>query len=185
MSQGRPLTHTEFGEVLQSFEHTAFRLELQRSYAEPEEDDLFAAYLRGEPGDPLDVPELRLWLTAIASHVDQGKRVERVRVHEDPPTDYQRFERWLDRWNRQAGEIMRYLTRQRAYEIGLLPAAGNTDWWLLDSSRLIVMRFDDMAEGHRIENELITDPEVVIKACKWRDLAVHHSDLAGDQDVAA
>lgn len=185
MSEGRLLVGAEFLEVLHDFEHTAFRLELQRSYAEPEEDDLFAAYLRGEPGDPMGVSELRLWFTTIAAHVDQGKRVERVRVHEDPPTDYQRFERWLDRWNRQAGEVMRYLTRQRAHEIGLLPSAGNTDWWLLDSSRLIVMRFDGTAEGHRVENHLITDPGVVIQACKWRDLAVHHSVLAEDQDVAA
>jgi hypothetical protein len=78
---------------------------------------------------------------------------------------------------------MRYLTRQRAHEIGLLPAAGNTDWWLLDSSRLIAMHFDD--EGHRIKNELITDPAVVIQACMWRDLAVHHSVLNQDQDVSA
>ena len=41
----------------------------------------------------------------------------------------------------------------------MLPAAGVEDWWLLDSARLIVMRFD--REGHRIENELVTDPVTV------------------------
>jgi hypothetical protein len=183
MSEGRALTPVEFGEVLHEFEHTAFRLELQSSYLEQEEAGIFAAFLRGEPEPPTTVDELGVWFGRIAAHVQQGKRIERVRVHQDPPTDYQRFERWLDRWNRQAGETMRYLTWQRAHEIGLLPAAGNTDWWLLDSSRLIAMRFDD--EGHRVQNELITDPAVVIKACMWRDLAVHHSVLAQHQDVAA
>lgn len=183
MNDRRRLTATEFGEVLHEFEHTAFRLELQPTYLEPEEAGIFAAFLRGEPEPPTTVDGLRQWYRRIAEHVRQGKRVERVRVQQDPPTDYQRFERWLDRWNRQAGETMRYLTWQRACEIGLLPAAGNTDWWLLDSSRLIVMRFDD--EGHRIENELITDPSVVIQACKWRDLAVHHSVRTESQDVAA
>lgn len=183
MSEGRVLGDAEFGEALHEFEHTAFRIELQENYLEAEEAGLFAAFLRGEPESPTTVSELRQWYEQIAAHVQQGKRVERVRVHQDPPTDYQRFERWLDRWNLQAGETMRYLTRQRAHEIGLLPAVGNTDWWLLDSSRLIVMRFD--GEGHRIQNELITDPTVVIKACMWRDLAVHHSDLAQGQDVAA
>ena len=78
---------------------------------------------------------------------------------------------------------MRYLTRDRAHEIGLLPAAGDQDWWLLDSAQLIVMRFD--REGHRIENKLVTDPATVLQACKWRDLAVHHSVQARLSDVAA
>lgn len=88
-----------------------------------------------------------------------------------PPTDYQRWERWIGRWNVEAGEKMHYLTRAKAYEIGLLPAAGDVDWWLLDSSRLIMMWFDEV--GHRISNELVTDPATVVQACAWRDLAVH------------
>jgi len=46
-----------------------------------------------------------------------------------------------------------------------------------------VMRFD--GAGHRIANELTTDPETVLQACKWRDLAVHHSVQAQFSDVAA
>lgn len=183
MTNSRAITPAEFGEMLHDFDHTAFRLELQDSYLEAEEADLFAGFLRGDPEPPTTVPELQEWYRRINKHVKEGKRIERVRVQQDPPTDYQRFERWLDHWNRQAGETMRYLTRARAHEIGLLPAAGNTDWWLLDSAQLIAMRFDD--EGHRIQNELITDPEVVIQACMWRDLAVHHSVLLNSQDVAA
>jgi hypothetical protein len=45
------------------------------------------------------------------------------------------------------------------------------------------MRFD--WEGRRVSNLLVTDPETVIKACKWRDLAVHHSVQAQLSDVAA
>lgn len=177
------LSEAEFGEVLLSFEHTAFRLELQRSYAEPHEAPQFAAFLRGNPQPGPDDPELRDWYKDVAEHAARGGRMERVRVHEDPPTDYQRFERWLDQWNIAAGEVMRYMTRKHAYEVGLLPAAGNADWWLIDSARLIVMRFDDA--GHRIANELVTDPEAVLQACKWRDLAVHHSVQAHPSDVAA
>lgn len=173
MTQAQPLTGAEFAEAIHRFEHTAFRLELQDSYAEPEEDDLYAAFLRGNSPAPTTVPELTEWYRRVSEHARQGKRIERVRVQQDPPTDYQRFERYLDYWNQQAGEVMRYLTRQRAHEIGLLPAAGNSDWWLLDSSKLVVMRFD--GEGHRISNELITDPSVVIQACGMKDLAVHHS----------
>lgn len=183
MNEGQPLTGAEFSEALATFEHTAFRLELQPAYSEPCEAPLLAAFLDGHPFPPAEVPELRDWYTQVAGQTREGKRVERVRVQEDPPTSYQRFERWLDRWNLEAGEIMRYMTRQRAHETGLLPNAGTTDWWLLDSSRLIVMWFDE--EGHRIQNILTTDPTDVIKACRWRDLAVHHSTGIHYSGVAA
>lgn len=184
MSKGRIITATEFGKALHEFEHTAFRIELQDSYLEAEEADLFAAFLRGDRPTPASVvSELGLWYERVSEHSRHGKRIERVRIQQDPPTDYQRFERWLDRWNIEAGETMRYLTRQQAHEIGLLPSAGNTDWWLFDSSKLLVMNFD--GEGHRIRNELITDPATVVQACKWRDLAVHHSVQLTNQDAAA
>ena len=177
------LSEAEFFEALLSFEHTAFRLELQRSYAEPHEAPQLAAFLQGDPRPGPDDPALRDWYKSVAEHVTQGGRMERVRVQDDPPTDYQRFERWLDQWNIAAGEVMRYMTRERAHEVGLLPAAGNTDWWLLDSSRLILMRFD--GAGRRVANELVTDPATVLQACKWRDLAVHHSVQHHLSDAAA
>jgi hypothetical protein len=184
VSKPRYLTEEQFGDALASFDHTAFRLELQPAYAEPCEAGLFAAFREGARPDPAEaVPELRDWYERVASQVAAGKRVERVRVQQEPPTAYQQFERWLDRWNIQAGETMRYLTRERAFSIGLLPAAGDADWWLLDSSRLVVMRFD--RDGHRISTELVTEPESVIRACAWRDLAVHHSVRAQLSDVAA
>lgn len=174
MTEGQPLTAAEFGHLLAGYEHTAFRLELQPRYSEPEEADLVAMFLAGQRPDPrIIVPELGQWFDQVARQAREGKRMERVRVHEDPPTGYQRFERWLDQWNIPAGETMRYLTRTQAHQIGLLPGAGTSDWWLLDSCRLIIMWFDD--EGHRIQSIMTTDPESVIKACRWRDLAVHHS----------
>lgn len=182
MTRGRTLDAAGFADALHRFDHTAFRLELQDQYLEAEEAELYAAFLRGDPPPPTTVPGLSAWYSAITDHVRQGKRVERVRVQQGPPTDYQRFERWMDPWNTEAGEVMRYLTRDLAHRIGLLPAAGNTDWWLHDSARLIVMHFDD--EGHRIHNELIDDPEVVLQACKWRDLAVHHATLAPEGAAA-
>jgi hypothetical protein len=70
--------------------------------------------------------ELALWFDRITADGQQGKRIERVRIYQDsPPTTW--FERWLDRWNRQVGETMRYLTWQRAHDIVLLPVVGNTD----------------------------------------------------------
>lgn len=167
------LTDDEFAEQLRTFDHTAFRLELQPAYSEPSEHDTVAKFLAGDPEPPTDVPGLSAWFQQINELTQQGKRVERVRVHDEPPTDYQRWERWIGRWNVEAGERISYLTREKAHEIGLLPAAGDVDWWLLDSTRLILMRFDEV--GHRINNELVTNPATIVQACAWRDLAVHYA----------
>lgn len=173
-----PMSDADFGREIHTFKREAFRLELQDRYVEAEEADLFAAFLRGERPVPTEtVPEFREWYDRIADHTRNGRTVERVRVQQSPPTDYQRFERWLDQWNTGAGERMWYMTRLRAYEVGLLPDAGDTDWWLLDSERLIVMHFD--RDGHRIKNELVIDDETVRRACEWRDLALRHSDRHG------
>lgn len=184
MIQVHELSATEFGQELHRFTRSAFRLELQDSYAVAEEDELFAAYMGGERPTPADVsPDFAEWYRLIREHTQHGRPVERVRVQQDPPTDYQRFERWLDQWNTEAGETMRYLTRERAHEIGLLPAAGTADWWLLDEERLIVMRFDE--EGHPIRYELTTDPTNVDLARGWRNLAVRHSVRATARGAAA
>lgn len=167
------VTDAEFAALLNGFKHTAFRLELQRAYAEPDEHDTVARFLAGEPQPPTEVPGLRAWFAQVAEQTRQGKRIERVRVHTDPPTDYQQWERWIGAWNSQAGETIRYMTWERAHQVGLLPAVGTTDWWLLDSVRLLVMTFDN--QGRRINNELVTDPYRVVQACAWRDLAIHYS----------
>jgi hypothetical protein len=178
------LDEQQFGAHLAGIAHTAFRLELQPAYSEPCEEALLAAFTRGERPDPREaVPELRDWYGLVTWMAAGGKRIERVRVQDDPPTPYQEFERWLDQWNIPAGEVMRYMTRDTACITGLLPAAGDADWWLLDSSRLIVMRFD--GQHHRISNELITRPETVVQACAWRDLAIHHSVQRQLSDAAA
>lgn len=162
-----------FAKQLAGFEHTAFRLELQPAYNVPSEADTVARFLAGDPQPPTEEPALAAWLHQVASQVAERKRIERVRVHGNPPTPYQRWLRWIEPWNTDAGEVIRYLTRQRAQEIGLLPDVGTDDWWLFDSCSLMIMRYD--ADGRRVETELVTSPERVVRACAWRDLALHHS----------
>lgn len=171
MTERHLLSDAEFWEALHSFRNSAFRLELQPDYREPGETDLADAWLAGERVDPETDPGLAEWFRRVRAHVATGRCIGRVRVHEDPPTDYQRWERWLGAWNVAAGEQLQYLTRRRAIEIGLLPSAGNEDWWLHDDVRLLVMRF---AGGRRIENEIVTDSASVARARAWRDLAVVH-----------
>jgi len=169
----RDLTDEEFVQEVCGFERTAFRLELQLLYRESSEQATLARFLAGDPEPPTQVPGLAAWFAYIAGLAETGRTMQRVRVHEDPPTPYQRWERWIGAWNVAAGEDIRYLTRHDAHRIGLLPAAGEVDWWLLDSNRVLTMTFD--TDGTRLRNELTTDPEVVAQACTWRDLAVRHT----------
>jgi hypothetical protein len=136
-------------------------------------------FLAGDPVDPDDVPEFVAWADQIRELTANGRRVERVRVHDDPPTPYQRWERWAARQTVAAGEVIRYMRRERAYEVGLLPAAGPDDWWLLDDERLVVMRFDQA--GRLATSRLVDEAERVERARAWRDHAVRHSapDMTG------
>ncbi|MER7280462.1 DUF6879 family protein [Dactylosporangium sp. NPDC000244] len=176
------IDEAEFYDRLFNFQRSAFRLEIQPKYHEPEEHEAVASFAAGDPHDPTELPGLRLWFDRVRDLTERGRTMRRVRVHDTPPTDSQRWERWIDPHNKAAGETIHYLTRSQAEEIGLLKAVGdNIDFWLLDDEAVIVMRFD--ADGRRISNELITDPARVQQACEWRDLAVRHGVLADPQDA--
>ncbi|MGH3646809.1 MAG: DUF6879 family protein [Micromonosporaceae bacterium] len=167
---------TEFTKI----KYTAFRLELQPAYLVPEEQEPVRRFLAGEVTDPWqDEDRKHPWWKLVTELTEGGGRMERVRVFEDPPTDYQRWLRWTSAVNVATGEVQWYVTRQQAHEFGLLPAAGNVDWWLFDSDRLIEMEFDQ--EGRRVRTELVTEPETVVQANAWRDLAIYHARrIAGE-----
>jgi hypothetical protein len=164
------LTIDQFRHELAAFERTAFRLELQPSYAVDFERDQFEQFLAGHPEPPPTSEAFRAWFEQIKQQVSEGKRVERVRIVDDPPTDYQQWTRYVDRWNIAAGEAIHYLRRSRAHQVQLLPAAGEDDWWLFDEKRLVTMVFDK--EGRRIHSELITEEKRVQQARQWQHLAV-------------
>lgn len=172
----RALTLDEWADALRTFKRSAFRLELQPSYVEV--GDSVQRFAAGDPVDPDDVPEFVAWADQIRALTATGRTVERVRVHDEPPTTYQRWERWAARQTVAAGEVIRYLPRSQAFDVGLLPDAGPDDWWLLDDERLVVMRFEG---GRMAEMTIDDDPTRVAEACAWRGLAVQHAtpDVAG------
>lgn len=97
----------------------------------------------------------------------EGRRFSRVRVVSYPLTDYTRFAMWVAGYTREAGDDIRYITREQAAE---LP---DYDYWLFDSSRLYKMHFDD--EDHFLGAEAVEDPAVVVQHNYWRDAAQHHA----------
>jgi hypothetical protein len=165
------LTGEDFRAVCLDFEHTAFRLETRERYVDDEEHEPLRRFLSGEPPDDEWFMD---WYDVIAGFAASGKRIERVRVVSEPPSDYTRFGIDLARrLNVPAGEDIRYLPRPRVETLGL----PDEDFWLLDSSRLLSLHFDgDLLLGA----ELITDPAAVVQRARWRDAAWHYAVPVGE-----
>ncbi|GAA4701514.1 DUF6879 family protein [Phytohabitans rumicis] len=176
---GEQLTGEDFNSLFRYFTDTAFRLEVQPVYTVTDERESFEEFLVGEPRPVTEFPFYAAWLDQIRTVTSQGRRVERVRVLEEPPTDYQRWEMWSGQYNIEAGEAIHYLTRSRAIEIDL-PV--QDDWWLFDGQRLALMRFTP--DGEPLGGEIISEAETVAQHCLWWDLAVQHSTPATEHRTA-
>ncbi|SRR6266498_662670 len=155
------LTGEDFFDLFRTFEHTAFRLEVRESYYEKEQPAQFLA------GERVDLSYMESWLALNVSLRVAGKRMERVRVVSQPFSDYTRYGLWLCQYNTQAGEDIRYLDR--------VDAAGlpDHDYWLLDSSRLYIVRFTDTDE--LLGAEPVDDQATIIQHGFWRDAAWRHA----------
>lgn len=147
------------------FEHTAWRLETRTGYASDQAMPSYREFLRtgdtaGEVGHP--------WFDNVRRMVANGKRFERVRLVDAPPTTGQRYLLACARTNVAAGEDIRYLWRSDAERYGL----NLWDFWLFDSRTVARFHF----EGERtVGMELITEPAEVLRACQVRDTAWHHA----------
>lgn len=176
---GERLTPDDFANLFGRFQHEAFRLEVQSTYVVDYERQAVEDFLRGEPLPGDQYPWFADWLNQIHKATIEGRRVSRVRITDDPLTPYQRFEAYLAPWNIAAGESLRYLTRDKAKEIGL---PTTTDWWLFDQKHLAVMKFSPRGEaqgGTIVDDQLILDQH-----CAWRDLAVRNSTPSAEGATA-
>ncbi|AEW93616.1 MULTISPECIES: DUF6879 family protein [Streptomycetaceae] len=148
------------------FAHTAWRLETRRGYASDREGDGWQRFLRGEAdGEDPDRP----WCRNIRAQVARGKRVERVRLVDDPPTIGQRFLLYSAATNVAAGEDIRGLFRAQAEQLGL----PMDDFWLFDSRFGLRLHFDE--SDTYLGAELVTEPAEVLRWCQVRDAAWHHA----------
>ncbi|MFE2550810.1 DUF6879 family protein [Streptomyces sp. NPDC059355] len=173
------ISFDEFETMFVTCEHNAWRLESRRRYASDEETDTYRRFITGEdPAWDLDDP----WCVTRREQTSLGKRFERVRIVDNPPTVGQRYLLDNARRNNAVGEDIRNLWRSDAERLRL-PA---DDFWLFDSRVIAYLHFDD--EDQLTEVELITDPVEVSRACQVRDAAWHHAvpyDTFADQMPSA
>jgi hypothetical protein len=161
------LSEAELGHLLSSFTTSAFRFELRERYNSAVGKEPFRKWLAGEPDD---YAWHRPWLENIRRDLAAGKTWQRVRIVSVPPSDYTRYGLQVARLNVEAGEDIRYLRRDRAAALGLMPY----DAWLLDDAQLIRLHFSDTDDTFT-GAELIFDPKAVAGHVEWRDLAWKHA----------
>ena len=105
----------------------------------------------------------------VRAATTEGRLFSRVRVVSVPLTDYIRFGMWMAGYTREAGDDIRYLTRDAA-KAATLPSR---DYWLFDSRLLVKMHFAD--DDQFAYAEVIEDPAVIVEHNYWRDAARHHA----------
>jgi hypothetical protein len=146
-----PVDLAELMTQLETFSYSAFRLEAQQGYADTGRDDQWISLLK-------------------AGHRFGAKTFQRVHVVTEPltPAMQQELTEGYE-GNVAAGE-----------DIRIVPVIGPGEWpdglycpdfWLFDSSRMYVMRYE--RDGQWAGAERIADPEVIVKACRVREQALH------------
>ncbi|MFJ8036047.1 DUF6879 family protein [Streptomyces sp. NPDC096032] len=160
------ISFAEFDGMFTTLRHSAWRLETRRRYAWDEQQDTYRQFLaEGRVAWDLDDP----WCRERREQAALGKRFERVRVLDEPPTHGQRYLLDNARRNAAVGEDIRILVRSQADELRL-PCE---DFWLFDARVVALLHFDDADEMTGVE--LITDPVQVLRYAQAREAAWHHA----------
>lgn len=155
-----------FGKLFETFEHTAWRLETRRRFASDESAPGYQEFV--ETGK-MQLEFYHPFFDTVRQQTQQGKRVERVRIVDNPPTIGQRYLLYSAARNKATGEDIRNLWRHDADRLRL-PAA---DFWLFDSRLVALLNFDKGDE--LVDVELITEPVEVNRYAQVRDAAWHYA----------
>ena len=150
--------------LFRDFRHTAWRLETRRAYASNRRGPNWSRF---QAGEALSFDSD--WYTNVRTQTCAGKRVERVRLLDDPLTEDQRFLLETGLGSVEAGEDIRNLTRAHAQELRL----PDFDFWLFDSKILARFAFDE--DDTTVGVYVTEDPAEVLAACQARDAAWHHA----------
>ncbi|HKN52137.1 MAG TPA: hypothetical protein VJX66_06545 [Amycolatopsis sp.] len=163
------ISKEEFGELFDSFEHTAFRLEVRERYNVSYEQEHFRRFLAGSPDpDERRADYAKSWHVMLRRVRAAGCTFRRVRVVSLPPSDYNRYGLWSSQFTVADGDDIRYLDRAKAS-----PELPDHDFWLFDSRTLVRMNFDE--DDRPLRHEIVEDPAEIVKHNYWRDVAWHHA----------
>ncbi|MBT2530030.1 hypothetical protein J7E91_32905 [Streptomyces sp. ISL-99] len=164
----------EWRKFFDGFEREAFRFETQPKYTMPNEAASLASFLRGEP-KPHD--HNSRWHGRVRAYVESGKRIGRVRVVQQPLTDYQRYQlSWGIPGNVAAGEAIRILD----LTVTELDLPTEQDWWMFDDARVVQLNY--RPDGTQINREVVEgdlEPYRIWKRLAL-DAAIPYAEYAKD-----
>ncbi|MQA07249.1 MAG: hypothetical protein GEU98_01630 [Pseudonocardiaceae bacterium] len=159
------ITVDQFDQLYETFERTAWRWETQPAYHEPSEAEPFRRWRAGEPDD---LEWLTGWLETLRAAHAAGRQFQRVRVHHDPLTVYQRWGLDVITANVAAGEDIRVLPIGKARELGV----PGEDFCLFDDRSVALMFFGNEGMSGA---ELITEAAEVARYRQWSQSAWQHA----------
>ncbi|MFH8594775.1 DUF6879 family protein [Streptomyces rimosus] len=155
------------GDLFDSFEREAFRLETLDDYSRSGNVDAYHAFLAGEP-QPDDYNTD--WIEELRSHTAKGKRVRRVHILRRPLSDYLRFELgWGYRKNMSGGEEFFILD----VTDGPNPLENVPDFWLFDSESVAVMKYD--GTGRYLGSQVLP-PTRTVEFTRYRAAALAQAE---------
>ncbi|MFE5951774.1 DUF6879 family protein [Streptomyces massasporeus] len=145
-----------FEELFRDCQRTAVHLEMRDAYMKS--DPAFIDWKAGQALDPAE--RWADWHTLVTAATSRGVEVRQARIVSTPVSEYIRFEYDVtDGLNLAAGEDVRWLSRRSTTDLAL---PGN-DFWLFDSSVVLVNHFDGDGENMQVE---LTDAPEVVKLCE-------------------
>ena len=150
----------EFFEIFQRFTRSARRLESRSHTRIEEEQPRFHAFLAGELPETCGA-EPTPWAEMVNRQTGAGRPFQRVRVMDQPLSDYNRYLLYRTPYNLAAGEDIRYLDRDRANALDL----PDHDFWVLDAELVCMLRFT--ADGRPLGHDVIIDGELAARHEEW------------------
>ncbi|ELP67045.1 DUF6879 family protein [Streptomyces turgidiscabies] len=155
------------GDLFDTFESDAFRLETLDDYSKSGNVDAYHAFLAGEP-QPDDYNAG--WVEELRSHTARGKRIYRVHILSRPLTDYLRFELEWGYWKNMSGgeEFFILDTTGRPN-----PLENVSDFWFFDSESVAVMNYDGVG---KYTGSDILPAESAAEFIRHRDTALAHAE---------
>lgn len=162
------LAAEEWQAIFADFGRGAFHLELRDTYGVAGESVRFQRWLNGRAESFDEVAEwFRDWTEVVRAATRDGKTIRRLRVVNEPLSDYLAFEHHDTVHNVAAGEVVRWLPRPRLPR-GITFPHGGLDHWLIDDRIVVFNHFDP--DGRSAGRELVTDPDVVAQCVHVRDM---------------
>ncbi|MEV5527706.1 DUF6879 family protein [Streptomyces prunicolor] len=155
------------GDLFDTFEREAFRLETLDDYSRSGNVEAYHAFLAGKP-QPDDYNAG--WIEELRSHTAKRRRIYRVHILRRPLSDYLRFELgWGYQRNMSGGEEFFILDiTERSNPLENVP-----DFWFFDSETVAIMNYDGTGKFLGAE---VLPPERTAEFTRFRDVALAQSE---------